>query len=76
MVKGCELVNLKAGEKMEYRILEIRKQKGFSQKDLSEVVEVDKAYISRVERGKQQPSVESLHKIATALGVTIDDLIK
>jgi transcriptional regulator with XRE-family HTH domain len=61
---------------VEYKILEIRKYRGFSQKDLAEVVEVDKAYISRVERGLQQPSVESLYKIAQALSVTVDDLIK
>lgn len=61
---------------MEYKILEIRKYRGFSQKDLADVVEVDKAYISRVERGLQQPSVESLYKIAQALSVTVDDLIK
>ena len=61
---------------MQYNILEIRTSKGISQSLLAEFVGVDKSLISRVERGMQQPSVEVLHKIAVALDVSIDNLIK
>lgn len=46
-----------------------RKEKGLSQKALSELVGVDQSEISRLERGERRPSEEKQTRIAEALGV-------
>ncbi len=45
-----------------------------SQEGLARLADVSFMTISRIELGKQGPSVEILQKIAGALGVSLDDL--
>jgi transcriptional regulator with XRE-family HTH domain len=45
-----------------------------SQEQLSEKVDVDPRYISRIELGRCSPSMETLEKIALALSVDMRDL--
>ncbi len=52
-----------------------RKQAGFSQETLAEKAELSTVFISRIERGIESPSVDSLVKIAEALGVHVRDLV-
>ena len=47
----------------------------FSQEKLAEKAGLSTVFISRVERGKESPSVDSLVKIAKALGVKVRDLV-
>jgi transcriptional regulator with XRE-family HTH domain len=65
-------INKKIGQ----NIKRIREQKGMSQGDIFRKLDMDRAYISRVESGLTNPTVETLAKIAWALGVGVDDLIK
>jgi transcriptional regulator with XRE-family HTH domain len=51
-----------------------RTKAGFSQEKLAEKAGLSTVFISRVERGKESPSVDSLVKIARALGVHVHDL--
>lgn len=37
---------------------------------------VDCAYISKIESGKQNPTLLTIDKIAKALGVSVDELLK
>lgn len=53
------------------KIRETRKLKGYTQEELAEMVELSPNFIGYLERGKQIPSLKTLDKIATALGVTI-----
>lgn len=53
-----------------------RKAAGFSQEKLAEKADLSTVFISRVERGKESPSVDSLVKIARALRVRVRDLVK
>lgn len=48
---------------------------GFSQEKLAEKADLSTVFISRVERGKESPSVDNLVKIAKALGVRVLDLV-
>ncbi len=57
-------------------IRKIRLSKGWSQEALSFEAEVNKNYISDLERGARNPSLKILLKIANALDVNIVDLIK
>lgn len=58
-------------------IKKARKQKQLTQLQLSEMSGISQGGISLVESGqKKSPSLDVVKKIADALGVTIDDLIK
>jgi transcriptional regulator with XRE-family HTH domain len=52
-----------------------RKVAQFSQERLAEKADLSTVFISRVERGKESPSVDSLVKIARALGARVRDLV-
>lgn len=52
-----------------------RKEAGFSQEKLAEKADLSTVFISRIERGKESPSVDNLVKIAKALGVQVRDLV-
>jgi transcriptional regulator with XRE-family HTH domain len=53
-----------------------RKKRRLSQERLAEKADLSTVFISRVERGKESPSVDSLVKIARALGVRARDLVR
>jgi transcriptional regulator with XRE-family HTH domain len=57
------------------RIKEIRKQKGWSQNELSQKAGVSYAQLSRYEIKGSQPPAEVLNKLADALDTTVDYLI-
>lgn len=61
--------------KLREKLVYLRKQKNWSQHELSDQVGVQVTHISRLENGKSQPSVELLRKIAQAFGVTMDYLV-
>ena len=52
-----------------------RKEAGFSQEKLAEKADLSSVFISRVERGKESPSLDNLVKIAKALRVRVRDLV-
>jgi transcriptional regulator with XRE-family HTH domain len=51
-------------------IVENRRIQGCSLVDLAKFVNVDKAYISRIENGKVPPSIEVTNNIADVLGLS------
>lgn len=51
------------------------KEAGFSQEKLAEKADLSTVFISRVERGKESPSVDNLVKFARALGVRVRALV-
>lgn len=53
-----------------------REAKDFTQETLAERANLDRSYISDVERGGRNLSIHSIHRIASALGTTISDLTK
>ncbi|MCM1154246.1 MAG: helix-turn-helix domain-containing protein [Roseburia sp.] len=55
-------------------IRECRKKAKLSQKELGKKLGVSQQHIAQYERGKRQPKIETLRKIANALGVSIDYL--
>ena len=52
-----------------------RTESALSQEKLAEKAGLSTVFISRVERGIESPSVDSLVKIAKALGVRVCDLV-
>lgn len=58
------------------RIRYLRKKKGLSQLELSLEAGINKNYISDLERGARNPSLEILDKIAVALDVNLSTLFQ
>ena len=52
-----------------------RNKKGLSQEDLADLCGLHRTYIGMVERGEKNITVLSLYRIATALGVNLEDLV-
>lgn len=54
---------------------EYRKMRGLSQQELADTADLDRAYISAVEHGKQNISIGAISKLATALKISIEELL-
>jgi len=55
------------------RIQKLRKQKGLTQDKLSEKVNISSKYLSSIERGKENPTLNTLISIAEELSVNFED---
>jgi transcriptional regulator with XRE-family HTH domain len=51
-----------------------RNQKGIAQEKLAELADLDRTYISLLERGKRNPTLTCIAKLAKVLEVGFDDL--
>ena len=61
--------------KLGHSVHEYRKLRGFSQQELATNSDLDRAYISAVEHGKQNISIGAISKLAKALDVSIEELL-
>jgi transcriptional regulator with XRE-family HTH domain len=52
----------------------IRNERGLSQERLAQLAELDRTYVSGIERGERNPSLTSLLRLATALDVQVSEL--
>lgn len=57
------------------RLKELRKKKGLSQNELSNLIDVHFTQVSRYERGETKPNAEAMTKMAKALDTTVDFLM-
>ncbi len=55
------------------RIKELRNQIGISQEELANIAELDRTYITSVERGKRNVSIVNIEKIAIALNISLNE---
>jgi len=58
------------------KLREVRLKKKLSQGDVARILGVHRSYISGLERGRRNPSLLTVQKVAKALGVNVGDLIK
>ena len=56
------------------RVAELRKKAGYSQEQFAFKCGVDRTYVGVVERGEKSPTLNTIDKIANALGITKSDL--
>jgi transcriptional regulator with XRE-family HTH domain len=64
---------MKARALVAWNLRRLRVARGRSQEDLALDAEIDRVYMSRLERGRANPSVGLLEQIASALGVHINE---
>lgn len=62
--------------KLGQNLKRIRTVKKMSQGDIARALEVHRAYISGIESGKRNPTLATIQKLAEALGVSADELLK
>ena len=67
---------MKAQEQLGMRIRFLRQQLRWSQEDLALNANINKNYISDLENGRRNPSVDILERIAVAFGITLAELFK
>jgi transcriptional regulator with XRE-family HTH domain len=53
----------------------LRKDKGLSQEELAHQSDLDRTYISLLERGLRQPSLSSILRLSKPLGVSSADIL-
>jgi transcriptional regulator with XRE-family HTH domain len=67
-----EEISKKLGANMK----KVRAKKKLSQGALARLLEVDKGYISNIENGKKNPTLATIQRLADALSVSADELLK
>ncbi|WP_454834750.1 helix-turn-helix domain-containing protein [Pseudomonas lini] len=58
------------------RIRELRKAKGFSQEAFADKCGFMRTYMSRIETGTANPSLDAAKVLADGLGMTLSELLK
>lgn len=58
------------------KLREARLKKKLSQGDVAKILGVHRTYISGLERGRRNPSLLTVQKIAKALSVPVENLLK
>ena len=61
-------------EKIGNRVRQLRQEKHLSQEAFADLCELDRTYISSIEKGKRNVSIINLEKIANALNINISTL--
>ena len=57
-------------------VARIREQKGLTQDSLVEKADLDRTYLSGIERGVRNPSIKTVLRIAKALEVSVGKLVE
>lgn len=76
MYNASIVMNSKAVKRFAENMKRIREEKKMSQGDVFRATKIERAYISNLEAGRQNPTLETIEKIAGALGVEISELTK
>ena len=67
---------MKAGALVARNIRRLRVANGLSQEVLAVDAEIDRTYVSRLERGLENPTVAVLERLARALSANIEELFR
>ena len=65
-----------ASKQLGQNLKRIRTKKGISQGDIARELGVSRGYISTIENGKTNPTLSTIARIAKALNITNDELLK
>jgi len=72
LITNMQEISKKLGVNMK----KVRAKKKMSQGALARLLEVDKGYISNIESGNKNPTLATIQRLADALGVSADELLK
>jgi len=71
MIAGSEVL-IRFGK----RVRKLRTAKGFSQEAFADHCGLDRTYVGGIERGKRNVSLRNINLIATALGISLSELMQ
>ncbi len=71
-IGGVKSLTLRFGERL--RVL--RKEKSFSQEEFAHLCGFDRTYVSGIERGVRNPSLNAIGTLAVALGISVEELFR
>lgn len=63
---------IKIGE----RIQQLRKEQDISQEEFALMVSLGRSYLSRIETGQRNPSIDVIEKIAFGFGMTLSEFLE
>ncbi len=63
-------------KKLGANIKKIRLNKGMTQGDICRALDMDRGYMSAIENGKKNITIQQLERLAQALDVSVDKLLK
>ena len=66
--------NVPIQQKFGNRVRMLRKSKGWSQEGFADQCGLHRTYIGAIERGERNVSLNNIHAIAKALGLSVKDL--
>ena len=66
--------NVSIQQKFGNRVRKLRKSKGWSQEGFADQCGLHRTYIGAIERGERNVSLNNIHVIAKALGISVKDL--
>ena len=66
---------MKATALVAWTVRKLRVRRGLSQEALAVDAGVDRSYVGRIERGIENPTAETLERLARALDVPVADLL-
>lgn len=74
LLSGRILILFTVQERFGCRLKEIRQEQSLTQEELAHKAGLNRTYIGDIERGEKNLTLESMDKLATALGIKIRDL--
>ena len=66
----------KISKKLGQNIKRIRLSREMTQGDICRKLDMDRSYMSAIENGKKNITIQQLERLAQALGVSVDKLLK
>ena len=80
MAYECTLVNSISVETLRKtlgaRVRQLRRDAGVSQEDFADNCGFARSYMSRIERGTANLSLDAIQRLAEAFGITVEELFK
>jgi DNA-binding XRE family transcriptional regulator len=70
------IVGMDVRRRVGINLQRLRREKGFSQEELAHCANVHQTYLSGVEGGKRNPSIQVLQRLMQALGIDIEELFR
>ena len=67
---------MRASDQLGMRIRFLRSERGWSQEDLALEANINKNYLSDLENGRRNPSLDILERIANAFEISLSELFK
>lgn len=63
-------------QKLGTNLKRLRKEKSMSQGDIARALKVARSFVSDIENGKRNPTLSTIAKLAAAINVSTDQLLK